>query len=348
MRGSKSESYFSAEPQAESKRCDLCDGTDFELIARHDRRGKELPTGLCTACGLVSHWKIPSEVDLQDFYATHYRREYHGETTPSARRVMRAWRTAKRIQRQVGPSLAPGSDVFDVGAGIGCVAKVFELAGHPASGIEPNFGFQDFSKNQLRARVESGDLWDVPRQAACDTVLLIHVIEHFRSPRQALRHIHGILKPGGQLYVECPNLGAPFTTRPKLFHLAHIHNFTPATLEMLARRCGFEIVRWFSKPADPNLQVLLRRIETEQLEIIAGSYRQTMAALERFGPWSYHLRLSYLLPRAVKLLSYALEYAIADRYVTRILGNCAAAAEAAAKAAEKNAPADSSDQRSAA
>jgi SAM-dependent methyltransferase len=320
-------------PNAESKLCDLCDGTQFELIGRHDRRGKELLTGVCTRCGLVAHWNIPSEVDLQDFYATRYRREYHGESSPSARRVMRAWRTAKRIGRQLGPALAPGSDVFDVGAGIGCAVKVFELAGHPASGIEPNFGFQEFSKSQLHARVASGDLWDITAHAVHDTVLLIHVIEHFRSPRQALRHIHRILKPDGQLYVECPNLGAPFTTRPKLFHFAHIHNFTPATLQMLARRCGFEVVRWFSTPADPNLQVLLRRLESEALEIDDDSYRQTMAALERFGPWSYHLRRRYLVPRLAKLLSYAVEYAIAEPYVTRILRQCAAAEAAGKKTA---------------
>jgi SAM-dependent methyltransferase len=335
-----------AEPsktKAESKRCDLCDGTQFELIARHDRRGKELLTGVCTQCGLVSHWNIPSEVDLQDFYATRYRREYHGETTPSARRVMRAWRNARRIQRQLEPSLTPGCDIFDVGAGIGCGAKVFELAGHPASGIEPNVGFQEFSKRQLHARVESGDLWDVAPQPAHDTVLLIHVIEHFRSPRQALRHIHRILKPGGQLYVECPNLGAPFATQPKLFHFAHIHNFTPLTLQMLARRCGFEVVRWFSTPDDPNLQVLLHRVESEVLEANPDSYRQTMAALERYNSWSYHLRWRYLLPRIAKLYSYALEHLIAEPYVTRILRQCAAA-----EAKIKLAATDSSNQRSAA
>ena len=329
--------------KAESKRCDLCDGTKFELIARHDRRGKELLTGLCTQCGLVSHWNIPSEVDLHDFYATRYRREYHGESTPSARRVMRAWRNAQRIQRQLEPSLKPGSDIFDVGAGIGCAAKVFDLAGHPASGIEPNFGFQEFSKNQLHAHVDSGDLWDIPTQAAHDNVLLVHVIEHFRSPRQALRHIHRILKPGGQLYVECPNLGAPFAQRPKLFHFAHIHNFTPVTLQMLARRCGFEVVRSFSTPGDPNLQMLLRRVESEVLEINPDSYRQTMAALERFGPWSYTLRWRYLVPRVAKLSSYALEHLIAEPYVTRILRKCAAA-----EAASKRAANTSSDQRAAA
>lgn len=329
--------------KAESKRCDLCDGTEFEPISRLDRRGKELLTGICKQCGLVSHWNIPSEVDLQDFYATRYRREYHGETTPSARRVMRAWRNAVRIQHQLEPSLKPGTDVFDVGAGIGCAAKVFELAGHPAFGIEPNFGFQEFSKNQLHARVESGDLWDIPTQAIHDNVLLIHVIEHFRSPRQALRHIHRILKPGGQLYVECPNLGAPFATRTKLFHFAHIHNFTPLTLQMLAHRCGFEVVRSFSKPDDPNLQVLLRSVESEAQEINADSYRQTMAALERYTSLSYHLRWRYLMPRVAKLYSYATEYLIAGQYVTGILRKCAAA-----EAANRKSAASSLGSRSAA
>jgi SAM-dependent methyltransferase len=330
--------------KSETKCCDLCDGTKFELIGQLDRRGKELLTGICTTCGLVAHWKIPSEAELQSFYATRYRREYHGETTPSARRVMRAWRTAQRIERQLRGSLAAGSNVFDVGAGIGCAVKVFELAGHPAAGIEPNIGFQGFSKNQLHTRVASGDLWGVPAEPVHDNVLLIHVIEHFRSPRQALRHIRQILTPGGQLYVECPNLGAPFTTRPKLFHFAHIHNFTPLTLSMLARRCGFEVVRWFSAPRNPNLQVLLRRAESEVLEVDRDSYRQTMAALERFGPLSYHIRPSYLVPRVTKLFSYAMEYAIAKRYVAGVLRKCAASARTGDLATAR----DPASQRSAA
>lgn len=305
------------------KRCDLCDGIHFHLISQLDRRGKPLDTGICSRCGLVAHWNIPSEEQLNEFYATRYRDEYHGEHTPSPRRVMRAWRNGGRIYRQLVPFVKPTDDVFEVGAGIGCNVKWFERAGHAASGIEPNQGFLEFSRRQLRANVARGYLFDVPPQPRHDLVLLVHVIEHFRSPREALEHIHRLLTPQGRLYVECPNLGAPFTTRAKLFHFAHIHNFTPATLRMMAERSGFTLEREFSKPGDPNLQMMFRRAAAGCFEVDHESCHKTLAALTRYSTLGYHLRWNYVVPRATKLFSYLYERVAAKRFVARLLAECA-------------------------
>jgi SAM-dependent methyltransferase len=305
----------------------LCDGTQFHLIGRFDRRGKPLDTGLCATCGLVAHWLIPSDEQLNEFYATRYRDEYHGERTPSARRVMRAWKNGERIYWQLAPLLQPSDDIFEIGAGIGCTVKCFQKYGHPAGGVEPNRGFQEFSHDRLKANVNGGYLFDLPPMPRHDVILLVHVIEHFRSPRAALEYIHRLLKPAGRLYVECPNLGAPFTTRGKLFHFAHVHNFTPATLRMMARRCGFTLEREFSAPRDPNLQMLFRRAERAELAIDPDSCRQTLAALTRYNALTYHLRWSYLAPRVAKVTSYLGERLLARRYVERLLRQCAAEAD---------------------
>ena len=112
---SSAPSTASAAPQPAAKQCDLCNGTRFELISKRDRRGKPLDTGMCCDCGLVAHWNIPTDDELNAFYATRYRREYHGETTPSARRVMRAWRNGLRIYRLLKPWLNPEDEVFEIG-----------------------------------------------------------------------------------------------------------------------------------------------------------------------------------------------------------------------------------------
>jgi 2-polyprenyl-3-methyl-5-hydroxy-6-metoxy-1,4-benzoquinol methylase len=309
-----------SQPAPEDKRCDLCLGSEFELIGRLDRKGAELLTDICTGCGLVSHRKIPTEEQLAEFYARDYRRQYHGEATPSARRVMRAWKNGQRIYSQLAAWLAPHSDVFEVGAGIGCTVKHFERQGHAAGGIEPNQGFQAFAQRRLRARVSGGFLFDLPAAPRHDCMLLIHVIEHLRSPRAALEHLHAMLRPEGLLYVECPNLGAPFATRSRLFHFAHIYNFAPLTLAALARSCGFEPVQWFTRPSDPDLQVLLRRVGNCRLEIDPQSYRATKAAIARYNPFTYHLRWRYLQTRAKKLAGYIDEHLRAERFVRRLLG----------------------------
>jgi len=308
--------------KAETKRCDLCGGTEFQVIGRQDRRGQRLDTGICTRCGLVVHVHVPSERQLDEFYATRYRQEYHGETTPSPRRVMRAWRNGQRIQRQLSPFVRPAEEIFEVGAGIGCTLKAFELAGHRASGIEPGGGFCGYSREQLCADVRGEYLFDLPRRPLCDVLLLVHVIEHFRSPKEALYHMHHLVRPDGKLYVECPNLAAPFARPGKLFHYAHIHNFTPDTLAMLAERCGFRMIRRLSADDDPNLQMLFIRQDIGSLCIDPSSYRRTRRALERYGTISYHLRWSYLRARAAKLGGYLAERRYATRVVAELIERC--------------------------
>ena len=84
---------------------------------------------VCTTCGLIAHANIPSEEELQAFYATDYRQDYHGEITPSNRRVMRAWKNGQRIERRLSAWTKPGHRVFEIGAGIGCTVKAFQRTG---------------------------------------------------------------------------------------------------------------------------------------------------------------------------------------------------------------------------
>lgn len=316
----------SGDVEQPAKRCDLCDGATFETIAQRDRRGQPLETVVCRDCGLVCHGRIPSDDELNHYYAHEYRRDYHGEFTPSARRVYRAWRNGQRLLRQLSPFLVAGQRVGEIGAGIGCTVKAFELAGYAASGIEPGLGFQQFAADKLHADVSCRRLFDLPPQPEYDALLLVHVIEHFRSPRQALDHLNRLLPIGGRLYVECPNLAAPFARRSRLFHFAHIHNFTPQTLAMLSSRCGFHVERQFSPAEDPNLQMLLTKVETRRPAIDAESYGETRAALQRASGWRYHLRRQYVWPRVVKLAGYLREHLMARREVERLLAQCQAAA----------------------
>jgi SAM-dependent methyltransferase len=175
--------------------------------------------------------------------------------------------------------------------------KSFELAGYVTEGIEPGEGYQQFAQQRLRAKVKRASLFELPAHPTYDFVLLVHVIEHFNSPRRALTHIRGLLQPGGQLYIECPNLGAPHAAPGKQFHFAHVHNFTPDTLAMLAQSCGFELVARLSSARHRALRMVLRRVESSRLEIVPESYQRTREALVRYSLLGYHLRLGYWVDR---------------------------------------------------
>jgi 2-polyprenyl-3-methyl-5-hydroxy-6-metoxy-1,4-benzoquinol methylase len=310
------------------KLCDLCDATDFEPIAAIDRRGQPLQTYVCRRCGLVCHKDVPTDHQLDSYYANEYRHDYHGEVTPSARRVLRAWRNGQRIARQLRPWLEPSASVFEVGAGIGCTVKALDFAGCRASGIDPGIGFAEYAREVLRANVSVSRLFDLAPEPKHDLVLLVHVIEHFNSPRRALDHIWRLLRPGGRLYVECPNLAAPFARRSRLFHFAHIHNFTPQTLAMLAGRSGFHVERTYSTVDDPNLQMLLTKVDVPRLVIDPTSYPATLAALSRYNNWTYHVRWNYLAPRLRKLAGYVWERIAAKREVSKLIARCQGSGEA--------------------
>jgi 2-polyprenyl-3-methyl-5-hydroxy-6-metoxy-1,4-benzoquinol methylase len=315
-------------PQARdgsSPTCELCGDHRFEPVSSRDRRGQPLETVICTGCGLVSHQNIPQDAELDAYYAAEYRQQYHGEAAPSPRRVMRAWKNGQRILRQVRPFLQKSSAVLEVGAGIGATVKALEMAGYNASGIDPGAPFQQYGRDVLRSRVEKASLFHLPREPRYDLVLLIHVIEHFNSPARALTAIHGLLRPGGELYLECPNLAAPFSAPGHWFHFAHVYNFTPWTLLALARKCGFELQKWLSDDDNPNLRILLRRIGQGYLAVDPGGYERTLQRMNRYSYLGYHLRWSYWKSRVQTLFGFAGERLYSRRFVQGLSAKCHAA-----------------------
>ena len=310
----------SATTRPSPQHCDLCGGTDFSIVSATDRHREALQTGLCRDCGLVMHLPVPSEAEVADYYATRYRREYHGEQVPSVRRVMRAWKNGERIYSQLAPHLKSDASLFEIGAGIGCTVKAFETHGHEAAGIEPNRDFNSWSREKLDTRIENINLYDLKDAGSPNLILLIHVIEHFSSPSRALTHIHTLLADNGLFYVECPNLTGPFATFDRMFHYAHIYNFTPQTLQTLAEKCGFERVATFSTEDEPDIHMLFRKTKVKPVSASLGRHAVDVeAALNRHGALSYHLRPAYLKRRMCKLWSYLLEGLVADAFVKRLL-----------------------------
>lgn len=302
--------------------CDLCGQTQFEPISIADRRGGPLGTVLCGHCGLLSHDHIPSDEQLADYYREQYRAEYHGEYTPAPHRVVREWKRGAYLAKLLMPHLKPRDRIFEIGCGMGCTVKQLELAGLDASGIEPGDGFRRYATQHLQARVERGVLADLHRPAQYDVALLVHVLEHLPSPTAALSQIHALLGDGGRLYLEVPDAGAPHAHPDRMFHFAHIYNFTASTLEMLARKCGFRVLHWFSIPADRNLRVLLERCEDTCWQVDRASPADTRRALRTYSSWRYHVRGAYLWDRLRTVISHAQDRLAAHLRVRQIERLC--------------------------
>lgn len=274
--------------------CELCDGSSFQLVSRLDRSGKPLDTVVCTDCGLVMHGVLPTPDELESFYAWEYREAYHGEQAPSAKRVWKAWREASITARRLAQRAPAGSSVLDVGAGLGCLVRQLGDLGYDACGIEPGRAFQRFAQETLGANVVLGD-WQSARFAdRFDVIVMLHVIEHFRSPRRALLQARGMLAEGGKLLLTCPNLAGAFASRKRLFHTAHIHNFTTSTLEALANSSGFQLLESLAPHDGENILLWLERSQPMEPTDKRAMYEETCAALQNCSTWRYYTRPRYI------------------------------------------------------
>ena len=267
------------------------------------------------------HLPVPNEEEIASYYTNDYRRDYHGERKPSPRRIMRAWNNGQRILNQVKAYTPENTNVFEVGAGIGCTVKSFEDAGFKAAGIEPNTDFNSYTRDVLHADVKNINLYDLEADHKRDLVLLIHVIEHFVSPKRALKQIRGLLKDDALLYIECPNIGAPFATFGRMFHFAHIYNFTHNTLISMAKSAGFEVIETFTDNDNPDIQILFKKVAIpEEFTGDPQEAQRSHDAIFRYNWLTYNLRTDYLLRRIIKLSSYAKEYLQAKEFVKQLEG----------------------------
>ena len=107
-----------------------------------------------------------------------------------------------------------------------------------------------------------------------DVISAVEVIEHVPDPRQFLRHLVSLLRPGGVAYVQTGNWNVvrrlPGT--PYVMPEGHIHYFTPLELRRLFSEVGLVCAATFNRSWFPwrDLSPALRRfVPIELYELLA-------------------------------------------------------------------------------
>jgi 2-polyprenyl-3-methyl-5-hydroxy-6-metoxy-1,4-benzoquinol methylase len=145
--------------------------------------------------------------------------------------------------------------VLDVGCGLGNILEELAKLGCEVFGIEPNPDAAKMCKEK-GLDVECGLVDEVVYpENDFDTVILFHVIEHLPSPKNTLQKIFHILKPGGRVFLACPNadsyLSKFFGEYWAGWHLPfHFYHFTPQTMSKLIGLTDFEIVKLKARTPD--------------------------------------------------------------------------------------------------
>lgn len=174
-------------------------------------------------------------------------------------------------------STSGGGRYLEIGAGSGNIAltvlkKYDELVLTELSNVRVNELsklFKDHAKVKVIQHNIDNDALDYP-DGYFDTVVMVAVIEHLVDPKIALKELHRVLKPGGRLIIDTPNI-AKWTRRIKLllgyfpstasldegllcydkktptdlYDDGHLHYFTFRSLSRLCIAGRFSKVEWF-------------------------------------------------------------------------------------------------------
>ena len=212
-----------------------------EVVSEADRRGLPLRTVICMDTGLVRNDPVPSDAELERFYGEEYRVAYKGSARPRRRQILRNFRRATAHVRTNWDMLKAATQVLEIGAGSGEIAFVMARRGKSVTGIEPNFHYAAYCREELGLDVRTAHLApDLFQPGEFDQIRLSHVLEHLNDPVRYLGQIAEWLAPGGTLYVAVPNIETYCRTKSRggMFHYAHIFNFNPWTLRACAGLAG--------------------------------------------------------------------------------------------------------------
>jgi len=147
--------------------------------------------------------------------------------------------------------------VLDIGTGDGQMLRTFKAMGVPPEnlyGMELDQAVVDILNKKgyqgILGRIEDSDLPD----ASFDVVAMIQVIEHVADPKDVMRTLHRILKPGGVFIIETPNMDAWDRRffRHKLWGGYHFPRhwtlFNRKTITRMLNEVGFDVAH-YSTPA---------------------------------------------------------------------------------------------------
>lgn len=206
----------------------------------------------CSACGLEQIDPRPVPAELKRLYEAYY--NFGGERGTTYTR-WREWFFLSWLYRLWLALDGDGSfharkgsgRLLDIGCNEGRGLKIYRRNGFSPEGLELN------ARSAEVARAAGFTVYETPLEdfqpaVPYDVVVLSNVLEHSLDPGQMLRDIARILRPGGQVWISCPNSRSWWR---KLFGRAwinwhvpfHITQFSTATLGRVLIDSGFGNVK---------------------------------------------------------------------------------------------------------
>lgn len=291
------------------------------MISHKDRDGQPLTNVMCDSCGLVWVDPQPTTESTKQFYSTDYRKQYKGAFQPKLKHCYReTHRAIDRVSRFL-TVYKDGMKVLDIGAGAGFFAYVLQKKGIQIDGIEPNQDYSEYAQSHLRLyAIKTGFLQDIVANNQYDLITINHVFEHLPSPRPALDHMNKLLKNGGYIILEVPNIEADYHAPNKVFHVGHLYWYNPNTIRALALQHGFKIEDMYIINGTKHINLILKKCNKSQAfdaelnMLLVGNAARVEGLMQQYTLLKHYLSLTPYLRFFGKMKQYYKEHAYVKHF----------------------------------
>lgn len=155
--------------------------------------------------------------------------------------------TFKKDLRKLEKVYSKRGKLLDIGCGPGLFLEVAKENGWSVYGTElSKWAYEYARKNGLNVYNKELDKCNL-KEGEFDVITLWDVIEHVTDPSKILKQVNRILKKGGLLVIDTPNVDSFFA---KLrgrkwgdFVRMHIYYFSPKSIEKILKKNGFKIIK---------------------------------------------------------------------------------------------------------
>jgi SAM-dependent methyltransferase len=206
------------------------------------------PVVECSGCGLVRLEPAPS--DLGRYYPKNYWFKPGNSLAAKLEEKYRRLLIRDHVAFVERALRSVGGPVLDVGCGGGLLLGVLQERGANVVGLDNSEEAARAAWEQNRVTVLLGDLLRAPvAKGSCGVVTMFHVLEHLPDPAGFLRAARELLRPGGRLVAQVPNLDCwQFRLLGRRWNGVdvprHLTNFRARDLSSLLKQCGFRARRW--------------------------------------------------------------------------------------------------------
>lgn len=217
--------------------CIICGGSNQKKLLEK----KDFSLWRCENCGVVKTC-LPAGMAVGKFDDTQYQSKKEIETQFRTQRIQfqdYAQRIFRLLPIQKGRLL-------DVGCGLGFLVKLANENGFLAYGIDSGKACIIVGREKLKVNTQFSNLSTFHPKNKFDMIVANHVIEHSNNPREFLRQVKRVLKPGGQVLISCPNFDSLmlWVFQERWYGLVpkqHRFQFSPKSLRFLLEKEGFKV-----------------------------------------------------------------------------------------------------------